>query len=626
MSVRAHSSLLASVLLTALGLCPSTAAAQSAGVAAAPLPGLSGVVVADDGTPVGTAVVTVVGAVTTLAVTDADGAFSIGSLPPGPYFVRVHRQGFQTGQGEWLTLAAAATATTRLTLARDASATGSGTALATASVLGDTEGTGIATAMTGAERSESWLAWHLRRLKRTVLKDEGVGAVTRVARDDGFSPADPFEYLGRVLGTSARAATAFLGDVSLDGQVDLLTTGALGAPVDILQGDQARGVAFFSVGADAGPGTWNVRAAVNQGELDSWTLAASYAGRIGDAHRYESGMAYSLQRYQGATLAALAAIPENDRHVGSMFLQDDWALTPAFTLSYGGAVARYDYLDQQALLSGRVTASYAPAPTWRAYASVSREAVAPGAQEFVAPARAQWLPPQRTFSPLDADRFAVGQVAQYAAGMERQVKGSRVGLRAFQQRVQNQLVTLFEGAGIMAPVGAGHYLIGSAGDVDLSGVTVSMSHLLWDGVRASVDYTVATTEWQRTMPIRPVLAGAGAPHATRSAASVPAQIHDVVSTVEAAVPLTATRVYAVYRLNNAFVTASGDGASRLADGRFELQVNQALPFLKFTKAQWEMLVAIRNMFYEQAATVSLLDEALVVGAPKRVVGGLTVRF
>jgi len=625
MSVRAHSSLLASVLLIALILCPSPALAQAHGDAL-PSAGLSGVVVADDGTPVGTAVVTVVGVRTTLAVTDADGTFTVASLMPGPYLVRAHRQGFYTGQGQWLTVTPEASVTVRLALVRDASATESVTALATASVIGEADAAAIGTVMTGAERSESWLAWHLRRLKRTILKDEGVGAVTRGVRDDGFSPADPFEYLARVLGTSARAATALLGDMSLDGQVDLLTTGAFDAPVDLLQSNQSRGVAFFSVGADAGPGTWNVRAAVNQGELDSWTLAASYAGRIGDAHRYQSGMVYSLQRYQGASLAALAAIPENDRHVGAVFLQDDWALTPTLTLSYGGAVARYDYLDQQALVSGRVMASYAPAATWRAYASVSREAVAPGGQEFVAPARAQWLPPQRTFSPFNGDRLSVGQVDQYAGGVERQVSESRVGLRAFQQRVQNQLVTLFEGAGTMTPVGTGHYLIGSAGDVDLSGVTVSMSHLLWDGVRASVDYTVATTEWQRLVPMRPVLAGAGAPHATRSATSVPTQIHDVVSTVEAAVPVTATRVFAVYRLSNAFVTAGGGGASRLSDGRFELQVNQSLPFMNFTKARWEMLVAVRNMFYEQAATVSLLDEALVVGAPKRVVGGLTVRF
>jgi hypothetical protein len=244
----------------------------------------------------------------------------------------------------------------------------------------------------------------------------------------------------------------------------------------------------------------------------------------------------------------------------------------------------------------------------------------------VAPARAQWLPPQRTFSPLNADEFVVGQVDQWTAGLERQVRQSRVGMRALRQQVRNQLTTVFDPTGVTTAVGTGHYLVGSAGDVTLSGVTVSMSQVLVEGVRTSVDYTLATAQWQRPVPSGAGATGSALAPVTRAAATTPTRLHDVVSTVEAAVPLTATRVFVVYRFNNAFVAADGDGASRMSDGRFELQVNQTLPFLKFTRAQWEMLLAVRNMFYEQAATVSLLDEALVVGAPKRVVGGLTVRF
>jgi hypothetical protein len=39
-----------------------------------------------------------------------------------------------------------------------------------------------------------------------------------------------------------------------------------------------------------------------------------------------------------------------------------------------------------------------------------------------------------------------------------------------------------------------------------------------------------------------------------------------------------------------------------------------------------MLFAVRNMFRELAADASIYDELLVVRPPKRVVGGLTVRF
>jgi hypothetical protein len=63
-----------------------------------------------------------------------------------------------------------------------------------------------------------------------------------------------------------------------------------------------------------------------------------------------------------------------------------------------------------------------------------------------------------------------------------------------------------------------------------------------------------------------------------------------------------------------------------ANARFDVQVNQALPFLNFTNARWEMLVAVSNLFKEDLADTSVYDELLVVRPPKRVLGGVTVRF
>jgi hypothetical protein len=55
-------------------------------------------------------------------------------------------------------------------------------------------------------------------------------------------------------------------------------------------------------------------------------------------------------------------------------------------------------------------------------------------------------------------------------------------------------------------------------------------------------------------------------------------------------------------------------------------VSQALPFLNFTNTQWEMLVAVRTLFREDPLDASVYDELLVVRPPKRLVGGVTVRF
>ena len=48
--------------------------------------------------------------------------------------------------------------------------------------------------------------------------------------------------------------------------------------------------------------------------------------------------------------------------------------------------------------------------------------------------------------------------------------------------------------------------------------------------------------------------------------------------------------------------------------------------MDFSSAKWEMLVAVRNFFRETAGDQSIYDELLVVRPPKRIVGGLTLKF
>jgi hypothetical protein len=48
--------------------------------------------------------------------------------------------------------------------------------------------------------------------------------------------------------------------------------------------------------------------------------------------------------------------------------------------------------------------------------------------------------------------------------------------------------------------------------------------------------------------------------------------------------------------------------------------------MDFSSAKWEMLVGVRDFFRDATADGSIYDELLVVRPPKRVVGGLTLRF
>jgi hypothetical protein len=63
-----------------------------------------------------------------------------------------------------------------------------------------------------------------------------------------------------------------------------------------------------------------------------------------------------------------------------------------------------------------------------------------------------------------------------------------------------------------------------------------------------------------------------------------------------------------------------------ADARFDVQVSQRLPFLSASGADWELMVSVRNLFRDGMNIGSLYDELLVVRPPKRIIGGVLVKF
>jgi hypothetical protein len=104
------------------------------------------------------------------------------------------------------------------------------------------------------------------------------------------------------------------------------------------------------------------------------------------------------------------------------------------------------------------------------------------------------------------------------------------------------------------------------------------------------------------------------------------RVHDLSTSIEAAISQTATRVYVLYKFNSGFARQTPDARNPGLDARFDVQVNQALPFLGFTSADWEVLLAVCNLFRDATGEHSVYDELLVIRPPKRVVGGVRVRF
>jgi hypothetical protein len=244
--------------------------------------------------------------------------------------------------------------------------------------------------------------------------------------------------------------------------------------------------------------------------------------------------------------------------------------------------------------------------------------VVPGAEEFLPRAiTGPALPPERTFSSFEGEDMRVERARGLDFLIEHQVGHAYViGIRRFFQSVDEQLVTMFRVAPEGDPESVGHYYVGNVGSFDASGWAFSLSTPP-GRVRGSIDYTVSRAQWTNRNQNMALMAPAVVRAETED-------IHDITTSISTDIPETATRFYLVYRINTAF-TRSNDLSQPGADARFDVQVNQALPF-GVAGTKWEVLVGLRNLFRDSNDSLSIYDELLVVRPPKRVIGGFLVRF
>ncbi len=605
---------------------------------------ISGAVQDEHGVPVGGALVSVVGATRAFAVADRNGQFEVRGLSAGPYLVRAHLSGFFTSRGTTVAVRAHTRTWSSITMqptpSKPAStettpppapilAAGIGLpdsieapAKPDATAGGDKDPAGTDSPKDDPKDDHGELAWRLRHMRRAVLQDvdEHDRLVADAGRGDGFGQASP---LMSALGSPARVATSLFAGGPFSGEVNILTTSSFDSPQQLFGSDiVARNVAYMSVGAPAGSrADWTVSGALSQADISAWVIAGTYATRGPARHHYDVGLSYATQRYDGGNPAALRDVTDGSRNAGAVYGFDTFAISPAFTVTYGTRYARYDYLEDKGLISPRVSLTLSAGRHLRINGTASRQSVAPGAEEFLPPGDTGiWLPPQRTFSsitrrsPLQAE-----DAAHYAVNVEHDLGStSAVSVGAFTQYIADQLVTLFgmDMPGLPA-ASVGHYFVGNVGDVHAHGVAAVFRTAIAHRVRGSVEYSVTRANWSG--------GASGLPESIASAV-LPLgadRLQDVVATIVTDVPETSTHVVVLYRVTS-FRTGPAD--DRALDSRFDVQVRQSLPFMDFSTAKWEMLVGVRNFFREATADQSAFDELLVARPPKRLVGGLTMRF
>jgi hypothetical protein len=598
----------------ASGFAPSVSPRPEAITARAAIGSLSGFVSDDRGVPLRDVMVSATGATVAFAVTDPAGKYTFDKLPSGGYLLRAHLSGFVTSRREFVEIRASAETIRLIQLRRASDAIGTTGEVPTRSIMtagvqlpepsrtGPPEPDSVAGTHPHDER-----AWRLRHLRRNVLKDE-TGAVVAEPAPDEAAALD--------------AAASLFAGFPFTGELNLLTTGVFDSAAELFTGDRTpSGAAYLAIGAPAGVGDWNVRAALTQGDVASWIVSGSYVARGTPAHAFDVGMSYGAQQYRGVSPTGLTLASEGDRHVGALYGFDQWTVSPRLQIAYGARLSYYDYLDRNGLLSPRVAFSVMPFERTRVRAVVSQRLLAPGAEEFLPPpSQTMWLPPERTFAPLVGDTFLVERVRHVEVGIERETDDEYiVGLRRFHQSVDDQLVTLFGLRNASPRSELGHYFVATAGAFDASGWGLRFASPLAQRVRGSVDYTLTRARWS-TSGDADAIEG-WAPSARREVED----FHDITTAVETEIPETATRVFVLYRVNTAYARADSETTRPGLDGRFDLQVKQALPFLPFG-SQWEVLIGIRNMFREPLDVASVYDELLVIRPPKRLVGGVQVKF
>lgn len=593
---------------------------------------LAGVVLDERGAPVPGVVVSVLGATTTVAVTDKSGKFDFGTLAPGPYLVRAHLPGYVAPRAHLVQVNSSARSASSITIRREGApqVLAAGLGGAVESVMPPvTEPDTASTPAPSDDHSET--AWRIRHARAGVLKDATVPVEFLEPGLNDSIDRRAVDLFARAMESPARAATNFFVDTPFSGQVNLLTTGSFDSPQELVSGDSlSRNVALVTVGAPVGEtADWTVSGALTQADISSWIVAGAYVTRAPARHRYDVGMSYSTQRYGTDSVLTLPELSERSRSAGSVYGYDSMSVGSAATLTYGAAYARYDYLPGPGLVSPRVELTLTPARATRVSMAVARRALAPGAEEFLPPGDdGLWMPAQRTFSSAEPDRvFRPEETTHAEVAIERDFGSSSITVRGFRQHVEDQLATRF-GSDISghADSTAGHYLVGNAGDVDALGCSLAVRTAIAGRVQGTFEYSLAKAQFIPAGDQAYLLLLGSSPAGPQTR-----NVHSVDTRLEADVPETNTRILVLYRISNGFAHDPGgmapDGGRGLAlDGRFDVQVRQSLPFMNFSNARWEMLIAVRNFFREAGTDQSIYDELLVVRPPKRVVGGVALRF
>lgn len=540
------------------------------------------------GAPVAGAVISLfgkgVGTSGLVTFSDSTGRFSLPSLPAGSYTLRALHAGQGSSSARRVTVVPNRESQFTVSLSAEAEAAAAAVAAAAAEDAGNTQ----AGVDTGANRRE--LAWLLRHKRRSVLEESSPAPQTQgVEAPRTAALGSWLPQMGGTLELVTHPESVGLGDQFVDGDSPAASLSALR-----LQGR-------FS-----DSGSWSLGGLVSESGSTSWRMAAEFVLDAGD-HQIRAGSGYGTRMLR----QPVEIQSTRDERVGAIFVQDRWQASDSVTTTMAARFSHIGFLDRATYLDPTIVVEARTAPGATLRATAWRRTLAPGGDLLML----STLATAPTIALAALENGLRAERAQHLEVAMEEKLGASTTLRAhtFFEDVHDHLGNTFDRGGRASTL-----RIFNAGRMTARGLGLTFERRFGTAVNGSVTYTFGHGSRPQEA-LDPAQA-----HTYRVLSFDDADFHDVVARVETIVSGSDTRLVAFYRLNG--LVPEGDDRGTLVSSRFDVQLSQGLPFLgNLTHADWDLLLAVRNLYYE-ADEGAMLDEVAVVNPPTRVLGGIAVRF
>jgi hypothetical protein len=513
-----------------------------------------------------------------VAISDAAGRFVLASIPPGAYTVRAVGRGHRPAAARQVTVMADQDSIFSITLK-------------TLEDLTDAE---------TANRARE-LQWLERHKRRSVLEDrDGDAGPERAdaapAAVDLGTALSP--WLSNMSGTLELVASSATVAVQADpSTADGLPTGSGVVRLKGHVGDTT---------------TFTVGGLVAENGSRSWRMAGEFVVDPGAGHQIVAGAGYGtrLLRSPSVTDANIQGVG-----MGAVFAQDRWTLGERLALTAGLRHSYVGFASDRNQTDPMASVEFGPGRTTRFRGVFASRTVVPGGDMLTLSSLA--AAPAASYAATD-NQIRAERLLRYELSIEQLVGGTRIAARTFREDTRDQLINVFSSNG---PGGSLRVLNGRG--LAAQGAGLELSRSFGGVVRGTLTYAYGHSQSQsgEGFPGLAFTAGAG------SQPFQPAAFHDLAAQVETDFQRTSTHIVAYCRFNQ---SRPGEVAPPVGipttTTRFDVRLSQGLPFMaNLTGADWDLLFAFRNLFYEPTEG-GVLDEVSVVNPPKRVSGGISVRF